>query len=116
MFANVMDSWFGGAVPPVGMSRDDLWLLSPLFKQTDGTSQGGIGDVQIASGRSLVQVGTVPTASVTLSWNTWQAIADSAGISRLYGGIHCISAHQGSQALANEAHERIDGVWGITRT
>jgi hypothetical protein len=116
MFANVMDSWFGGAVPPVGMSRDDLWLLSPLFKQTDGTSQGGIGDVQIASGRSLVQVGAVPAASVTLSWNTWQAIADSAGISRLYGGIHCISAHQGSQALANEAHERIDGVWGITRT
>ena len=116
MFANVMDSWFGGAVPPVGMSRDDLWLLSPLFKQTDGTSQGGIGEVQIASGRSLVQVGAVPAASVTLSWNTWQAIADSAGISRLYGGIHCISAHQGSQALANEAHERIDGVWGITRT
>jgi hypothetical protein len=115
MFANVMKGWFGEGVPAGGVSRNDLWLLSPLFKRTDSATQTGFGSVQIAGGRSLVQVGTVPAASVTLSWNTWQAMADSAGTSRLYGGIHCLSAHQGSQALANEAHERIDDVWAIRR-
>lgn len=117
MFANVMGGWFGATVPAAGsVARSDLWLLSPLFKQADGAVATSFGEVRVPAERSRVQVGVVPAAPVTLSWNTWQDMANSAGTSRLYGGIHCLSAHQGSQALANEAHERIDDVWGISRT
>jgi hypothetical protein len=42
----------------------------------------------IAAGSSLVEPGSVPAAAVTLSWPTFSAAADQAGISRLYGGIH----------------------------
>ena len=39
-------------------------------------------------GSSLVEPGAVPAQPVTLSWPTFSAAADEAGISRLYGGIH----------------------------
>jgi membrane-associated phospholipid phosphatase len=46
--------------------------------------------VTIASGNSRVEPGLVPAAAVTLSWPTFSAAADEAGISRRYGGIHFI--------------------------
>jgi hypothetical protein len=38
-------------------------------------------------------------------------MADSAGISRKYGGIHATSAHTGSQALANELFDIVQTHW-----
>jgi hypothetical protein len=35
-----------------------------------------------------VEPGSVPAADVTLSWPTFSAAADEAGMSRRYGGIH----------------------------
>jgi hypothetical protein len=49
----------------------------------------------------------VPTAAVQLAFETWQAMADNAGISRKYGGIHATSAHTGGQAVANDVHAAI---------
>jgi hypothetical protein len=46
--------------------------------------------VTIAAGSSAVEPGLVPHAPVTLSWPTFSAAADEAGISRRYGGIHFI--------------------------
>ena len=46
--------------------------------------------VTIAAGSSAVEPGLVPSTPVTLSWNTFTAAADEAGISRRYGGIHFI--------------------------
>lgn len=40
------------------------------------------------AGVSRVEPGTTPATSVTLSWPTFSAAADEAGISRRYGGIH----------------------------
>ena len=39
-------------------------------------------------GVSRVEPGRVPAADVTLSWPTFSAAADEAGLSRRYGGIH----------------------------
>lgn len=44
--------------------------------------------VTIKAGSSLVEAGTVPASDVTLSWPTFSAAADQAGMSRRYGGIH----------------------------
>ncbi len=42
----------------------------------------------VKAGSSSVEPGTVPARDLTLSWPTFTAAADEAGISRLYGGIH----------------------------
>ena len=42
----------------------------------------------VPAGFSAVEPGVVPAQPVTLSWPTFSAAADEAGISRLYGGIH----------------------------
>src|SRR5438477_1838164 len=39
-------------------------------------------------GSSTVEPGVTPAQSVTLSWATFTAAADQAGVSRRYGGIH----------------------------
>ena len=44
--------------------------------------------VTIPQGSSKVEPGQSPMAPVTLSWKTFTAAANQAGISRLYGGIH----------------------------
>lgn len=41
----------------------------------------------VPAGFSQVEAGT-PATDITLSWSTFSAAADEAGISRLYGGIH----------------------------
>lgn len=42
----------------------------------------------VRAGSSAVEPGLVPARDITLSWPTFSAAADEAGISRLYGGIH----------------------------
>jgi hypothetical protein len=44
----------------------------------------------IAAGSSKVEPGLVPAKDVTLSWPTFSAAADEAGLSRRYGGIHFV--------------------------
>lgn len=44
--------------------------------------------VTIRAGSSVVEPGVAPATDVTLSWPTFSAAADEAGMSRLYGGIH----------------------------
>jgi hypothetical protein len=40
-------------------------------------------------------------------------MADSAGYSRIFGGIHAISAHRGSQTTAVEVDGFINSTWNI---
>jgi len=44
--------------------------------------------VTIAAGSSRIEPGVTRGRDVTLSWPTFSAAADQAGISRRYGGIH----------------------------
>lgn len=48
----------------------------------------------IAKGSSTVEPGTTPTAAVRISWPTFSAAADEAGLSRLMGGIHFRDANR----------------------
>jgi hypothetical protein len=46
------------------------------------------GSVTIPAGSSTVEPGISPRTDVTLSWPTFTAAANEAGVSRRYGGIH----------------------------
>ena len=58
-----------------------------LLKAATGSDTFGMS-VTKAVGSSRVEPGAVPAAPVTLSWKSFTAAADQAGISREYGGIH----------------------------
>lgn len=115
MGATVMTAWFGAAVPTVGRRRGDLKLMSPMWGTGGEGVSGPFNRVVIPAGVSRVQTGVVPSADVALEWNTWQEMANSSGMSRLYGGIHCISAHTSSQHVAEVAHGFLEEAWGIRR-
>jgi hypothetical protein len=111
-FANVMTRWFGPNIPTSSpRNRSDLRYLSPAFAVAQ---TGPFGTFVFPAGGSQIQSG-IPSADITLTWPTWQQMADQAGISRKYGGIHATSAHMGSQAVANVLHQELTAVWSIER-
>ena len=110
-FANVMTDWFGPTLTPAPAPFTGVSLFSPMIR----TSQAGntFGTFTISAGSSEVQPGVVPAAPVTLTFSTWQAIADQAGNSRQYGGIHAASADVGGKAVANAIRPRQKNNWPL---
>jgi hypothetical protein len=51
---------------------------------------------------SLALEPSLPTLPVTLSWSTFSAAADEAGVSRIYGGIHFDRANADGLALGRQ--------------
>jgi hypothetical protein len=60
------------------------------------------GSVTFAAGSSPIEPGVVPAAPVTLTWRTFSAAADEAGVSRRYGGIHFESGDLAGRALGRK--------------
>lgn len=112
-FALTMNKWFGVTFLKNLVFYDKLSLMSPMF---DSSASGTFGDFVISKGRSEVELGVVPSSPVTLSFNTWDEMADSAGMSRLYGGIHCLTAHTASQTVAVQVDSVINSTWNIQTT
>jgi hypothetical protein len=114
-FANVMNAWFSPTIPTSMISMTDLYLLSPMYTGL-GTLTNSLSDITVKAHTSLIQTGIVPATDLHLTWSVWQDIANSAGVSRQYGGIHAVSAHLGGQAVANTAFPLITGHWAISHT
>lgn len=109
-FALVMTKWFGATIQKGIVPYRQMSLISPLFP---ADQVGAYGDFAVSAGASEVQPLAVPQEPVTLSFSVWDDIASGAGLSRLYGGIHCLSAHQGSQQLASQLHIQLETCWAI---
>jgi hypothetical protein len=58
-----------------------------VLRRFTGSDRFG-ASVTVAAGSSKVEPLAVPAKDVTLSWATFSAAADEAGLSRRYGGIH----------------------------
>jgi hypothetical protein len=114
-FANVMNAWFSSSIPTTSINASDLNLLSPMYTGL-GTLRISLSNIPVKARTSLIQTGLVPTSDVNLIWSVWQDIADSAGVSRQYGGIHAVSADLGGKAVANTAFPLITSRWAISRT
>jgi hypothetical protein len=72
-----------------------------ILKSVSGSDAFG-ASVTIAAGATPVEPGAVPAQPVTLSWATFSAAADQAGISRRYGGIHFESGDLEGRALGQK--------------
>jgi hypothetical protein len=72
----------------------------------------------VKAGTSAVEPGLVPASDLTLSWATFSAAADEAGMSRRWGGIHFAEGDLQSRALGRKvgtqawakAQQLFDGV------
>jgi hypothetical protein len=115
-FALVMNKWFPIAPNSSFIKNeiiyDTLECMSTLFKNTQSAPYG---DFVISPGSSTIEK-NVPVMAQRLSFRKWDEIAESAGMSRLYGGIHTISAHTAAQAVAVEVDGFINIDWNIRFT
>lgn len=109
-FALTMNKWFGSNIIKHNIFYDKQNLICPLFPTS---LNGTFGDFSITPGMSEIQPGIVPATPMNISFNTWDDMAESAGISRLYGGIHCLAAHTGSQSVAVQVDALINSTWAI---
>jgi hypothetical protein len=77
-----------------------------ILRLFTGSDRFGL-EVTVAAGSSRVEPGLTPAAPVTLSWPTFSAAADEAGISRRYGGIHFeqgdLDARRDGRVVARQA-------------
>ena len=110
-FALTMNKWFGETIDKNTVYYDKQTLFSPLFSSNQTTYYG---DFMVQPGTSTVEPGVAPANIVSLSFNTWDEMANSAGMSRLYGGIHAMSAHTNSQAVAILVDGYINSTWNIS--
>ena len=111
IFANVMGQWFGDAI-----DTSKIVTLSDLSRVTPdltAAQTGPFGSVVFPTGSSLIQPAVVPAAPTTLAFTTWSGLAESAGLSRQYGGIHALSAHEGSLAIVAGLYPMIRAAWGL---
>lgn len=60
-----------------------------VLRRFTGSDRFG-ATVTVRAGSSKVEPGLVPAKDVTLTWPTFSAAADEAGLSRRYGGIHFV--------------------------
>lgn len=60
-----------------------------ILRRFTGSDRFG-ASVTMPRGSSRVEPFTVPATDITLSWPTFTAAADEAGLSRRYGGIHFV--------------------------
>ena len=109
-FALTMNKWFGNNIVKNTVFYDLETLFCPMFTSNQTANYG---DFILAPGTSTVEPGVAPRNQVTLSFNTWDDMANSAGMSRLYGGIHAIAAHSNSQTVAMEVDGYINSTWNI---
>ena len=112
VFALTMAKWFGPNITKTQTMYDNLPLFAPVFSTQ--IAQQAYGDFIVNAGASLVQPTIAPAAPVTVSFSAWDDMATSAGMSRLYGGIHTIAAHTASQTVAAEVDGFIGTSWGIS--
>lgn len=102
MFERVMTQWFGATINTSRtVTMTDLQLVT--FNLLGSVQTQPFGTVVFPTGKSGVQPGVVPAAPTAITFTTWHEIADSAGLSRQCGGIHAISAHQGSVAIIGDS-------------
>lgn len=72
-----------------------------VLKRYTGSDYFGAA-VTVPAGSSRVEPGLVPAHDVVLSWPTFTAAADEAGISRRYGGIHFQDGDVEARALGRK--------------
>ena len=87
----------------VVLNSDLLKLLNPVvFTETDN-AEINICQINILPGSSGIDTKTTtPLSGISLGWSSLDEMADEAGVSRIYGGIHYNSSNQAGLSLGRE--------------
>ncbi len=106
--AYFMNKFFGPEIANMELkiTSDELKLLSPLYKNYSGTPLD-LSLIMIDSKCSNIDK-SLPTEPVYLVFNTWDEMAESAGISRIFGGIHYMSSNIISLDIGRQIGKLID--------
>lgn len=85
------------------IESDNLKLLSPsLFSTTDNNIMN-LSQINILPGKSTVILDkTTPLSGCKIGWASLDDMADDAGNSRIYGGIHVESSNQAGLSMGRE--------------
>jgi hypothetical protein len=111
-FALTMNKWFGENISKITTFYDGEPLICPLFRNS---TMSQYGTFIVEPGTSAIESGSVPSSPIQLSFNKWDDMANQAGMSRLYGGIHALSAHTSSQQVAISVDQYINNTWNIQK-
>jgi hypothetical protein len=72
------------------------------------TGSDDFGDsAKILKGNSNIEPGLTPSDDITLSWPTFSAAADEAGLSRRFGGIHFPDGDLRGRTLGRQVGEQV---------
>ena len=101
--ARVLTDFFGTNIIPSSKLFNSRWMniLSPVLRTMDPLCN--MCSITVYPRQSVIQ-STVPATGVTLSWTTWDQMAEEAGKSRIFGGIHYESSNQGGLALGRNLY------------
>ena len=75
----------------IKLSKEEMLMLSPIFSSMDIKSMD-LTKIIIQPDSSKIQ-SNIPHKHIILELATWKDMAESAGISRIYGGIHYPSSN-----------------------
>jgi hypothetical protein len=101
-----MTKFFGNNIPSnINIEGNELKLLSILFQNQQQSQQ--LNNIIIEPHCSQIEP-TVPKKTINLKFKTWQELAESAAISRLYGGIHYPSSNIIGLEIGQKVAELID--------
>jgi len=104
--SRILTNFFKTGIIPNGKVNFDqtlMGLISPSFSiKCDGKCN--ISNILIYPQTSFIQNGIpditdMPQTGLCLEWTTWDQMAEDAGKSRIYGGIHYESSNQGGLSL-----------------
>jgi len=90
-------------VDDLKIDKDMLSLISPLFYNKSIDSH--LHDIFIFPGTS--EIDSSPISGCFLGWNNLSEVAQEAGMSRIYGGIHVMSSNYAGLILGNNISEAI---------
>ena len=76
----------------IKLNKEEMLMLSPIFSSMDIKCMD-LTEIIIKPDSSKIQ-SNVPNEYVGLQFETWEDMAESAGVSRIYGGIHYPSSNK----------------------
>jgi hypothetical protein len=124
VFALTMGKWFGSNINKSIIKYDDLEAISTLFKTQGSFFLKSLAKTQKSLEKSFISVNTAAYGNFTLlggehgnytlSFSTWNDMADSAGLSQLNGSVHALTAHTITQNIAVQIATYINSSWNIS--
>ncbi len=101
--ARVLTDFFGTNVIPTSkqFKTEDMVMLSPILRGTDPKCT--VCNLTVYPKTCEIDR-TLPPTGLSMSWATWDEMAEDAGKSRIYGGIHYESSNQGGLALGRNLY------------